>query len=349
LISSNMTASQKRRFAPCDVAVVILTYSDRWQLLKETLSAALAQGAGRAIVVDNCSARDIAGLAGAEFGNAVLVLRSDRNMGSSAGYGLGMKTASQLPGAELILLLDDDNKPQPGCLENLCAAFNEKAGAESLDNFALLAFRDNCPPSADTIIYSTFLLFHLRGLAAQVKRQIPFLRQSAVKLACRWQRVPWTTYGGFFFHRGILKRHGLPDARFVLYADDLEYTYRITAAGGGIYFIPEAQIVHTGVSWDKKVPDKFARRLFVLLKGSDYRIFYQLRNLAYFDSHFLCRSRIMREINRAVYLGLLSVLGLCTGKLKRLRLVWKAVHRGEQGLLGESPDFPLEQPACSKH
>jgi len=315
-------------FYASDATVVTVTYGERWRFLRRVLSAAKEQGASRAVVIDNGSSQDITSLARTEFGDFARVVRSEKNTGSAGGYRLGLETALYLPETKLLFLLDDDNKPLPGCLAALCAELNS-AGVPP-DKLAAAAFRPGhtsgkVRPSA----YQSFRLTSLPELVGKriwrgTRPQSPFALDAA-------------PYGGLLFHKTVCERYGLPDQRLILYADDTEFTYRITRGGGKIIAVPGAEIEELVTSWT--IRPKFART--GQLRGPDAKLFYRARNRAYFETHCVKHNRFFRKINGAVYLTLIGLAALLTKNVPRLRLLLSAIKQGEAGKLGEVEEFKL--------
>lgn len=104
-----------------NAAIIIVTHN-RLEMLKNCLQAARCQGAGTVYVVDNAST-DGTGeyLQTASFRDEltpVVTLTQASNLGSAAGFGIGLDQAVQ-DGHDWLWLMDDDVAALPGSLENL--------------------------------------------------------------------------------------------------------------------------------------------------------------------------------------------------------------------------------------
>jgi hypothetical protein len=79
----------------------------------------------------------------------------------------------------------------------------------------------------------------------------------------------------------------------------------------------------------------------LLHQGSDFRVYYGTRNGSFFETHCQPGNRWVYALNRAVYLGVLTVLACLQGKKTRLALVRQAIDDGALGRLGENSKFTL--------
>lgn len=330
--------------------VVTVTYGQRWHLLKQALASAKNEGIERAVLVDNGAKVNIAELARNEFGAFVDVVTMSRNTGSAGGFKAGMQRALDL-GAEYLLLLDDDNELQSGCLATLAATHQKCSGFVPFNNLAVLAYRSdrqtdvvrNVPSSGMEGNRVAFFNFHFLDIPFKLFRRTPWGRRWIAKRPTLNQvAVAIAPYSGMYFHRSVLEVHGLPDERFFLYSDDTDFSYRLTRSGGKIVLAADAKLVDLELSWYVKA--RFSNTFDELLLGEgDFRAFYSTRNNAYFERHRCSGSgdSIIRSINRVIYLAALRVRAMVIGRKKRFALLLKAIQDGEAGRLGEHPDFPL--------
>lgn len=332
---------------PSPVTVVTVTYGERRALLRQVLDALPAQGVSRAVVVDNGARWPVKDELAAAYGDFVDVVEMGRNTGSAAGFGAGIQRALDA-GAEFIWLLDDDNRPAPDCLAALRSAYQDLRGQHPADLLAVLAFRPEHQADVAAGVplryvnprRNSFRGFHVLDIPYKFWRRTPWGRPSAsVGLPARVDLVI-APYSGLFFHRAMAERFGLPRADFVLYADDTEFTYRLTHAGGRIALITTAPIEDLESSWN--VRQHQGSSFGVLLgQGSDMRVYYGTRNGVYFDAHCRAHDRLVFTLNRWVYLAALAGLAQLGGQRARLKLIQQAVRDGLSGRLGVNKGFPL--------
>lgn len=334
---------------PLQVTVVAVTYGDRWHLLERVLEAARREAAVRAIVVDNGSRRDISTLTRVRFGDFADVVRLGRNTGSAGGYRTGMARALEL-GAEFVLLLDDDNMLEAGCLAQLSADYLLWSHRVPASLLAVLAFRPGrqtdvaaqVPASGMRDNRSAFFGFRLSDVPFKLFRRTSVGRAwLARRPVVPHVAVAIAPYGGMFFHCSALVALGLPNEDFVLYADDTDFSYRFTRRGGRIVLATRARISDLESSWGTKAD--FGNTLDALLMGeSDLRAYYSTRNNAYFEKWSRDSSSLKRSLNRAIYLLGLYLRAKARRRDERFKLLLEAVRDGEAGRLGEHPAFPLE-------
>jgi O-antigen/teichoic acid export membrane protein/GT2 family glycosyltransferase len=330
------------------VCAVCVTYGKRWHFLREALASARQEGVARAVVVDNGSQEDIQALASAEFGDFVEVVRMGRNTGSAGGFKAGISRALAR-GSDFLLLLDDDNRLEPGCLVRLSDAHAEAAAMVPVESLAVLAYRDRYADIAARVATASAMSAHRSAFFGFRIEDVPFKLFRRTRLGRRWitrraSPAPVTMsvapYSGLFFHRSMPQMHGLPDDRFVLYADDTDFSYRVTRGGGQIILVPEARLGEMELSWNVKA--RFGNTFDGLLLGDgDFRAFYWTRNIAYFERWSRGSRGLLRSINRGLYLSALWLRAAMLRRGKRLDLLMQAIRDGEAGRLGEHREFPL--------
>jgi len=141
--------------------------------------------------------------------------------------------------------------------------------------------------------------------------------------------VPVAPYGGLFIHKNIINKIDYPNENFYLYADDHEWTYRITKNGGKIYLILNSKVDDLELSWH--VPKEIKETSFsIISKGNPFRVYYSVRNRVYFEINNLVNSKIIYLINIFMYLLLISL-----SSSKNLKLIIKAIKDGLKGKLGK--------------
>ena len=329
------------------VTVVTVTYGERRNLLRQVLDALPAQGVDKVVVVDNGAHWPVKSELTAAYGDLVDVVEIGRNTGSAAGFAAGIQRALDL-GAEYLWLLDDDNRPAPGCLAALANAYRDLRQMHAPDRLAVLAFRPEHQADVATGVPLTYVNPRRNSFRGFHVLDIPYKF---------WRRTPWgrprvrgalparvdlgvAPYSGLLLHRSVVERFGLPRADFVLYADDTEFTYRLTKAGGCIPLITDAVIDELESSWSQRQSSTNSFSI-LLHQGSDFRVYYSTRNQAYFETNCHPHNGIMFAVNRTCFFALLTGYALLTGRRARLALVRNAERDGRAGRLGMDPRFPL--------
>ena len=329
------------------ICVVTVTYGDRWPLLRQLLEhIERCPRVGEIIVVDNGAHHPIAPLAAAAGFQKARVYRHATNKGSAHGFKTGLELLGQRP-TEWIWLLDDDNAPEAAALDTLLRAA-EALPLSERGLCAFLAFRpEHQSDIADGVAIrrcyptqSSFFGFHVADIPYKIWRRLPWGHPSNRVGIPNEVVLPYAPYSGLFFHRDLLSTIGTPNAEFVLYADDTEFSYRITSAGGHIRLLTDARLHELEPSWNAKRKTHTSFELW-LKTGSDLRVFYSSRNQAYFDAKFWRRNRLLYMLNRGVFLTMLRFFAWRYDSRERYALVRRAIRLGESGRLCLAHDMPL--------
>lgn len=328
--------------------LVTLTYGDRLPYLQTLVSRSLASSQiERVIIVSNASVAPLESLTQA-WPDQVEVIYLQHNTGSAKGYSVGIQAALDA-GADYIWLMDDDNAPSVNAIATLHHCLYERERIDGRDKAAVLGFRPThqadiaagVPNRFAIQRRSSFFGFHIAQLPYKIWRRLPWGRPRAKQQAQKpMVQLPFATYGGLLAHRSVYERIGLPLDALLLYADDSEYTWRITAGGGRIFLVPEALLDDLEESWNIKAKTSNVYESF-LLGGSDLRAYYGARNQAWFDKNIWASSSWLYSLNRWVFFRLLRLVAKRKGAEQRLGLIEKAIQDGESGVLGLHQSYPL--------
>lgn len=330
-----------------NICLVTVTYGDRFDLLERVIEAASKNGVSKSFVVSNKaesnSLKHLRTLE-AESKGSINVIYLPENIGSAGGYKTGLEKAANCPDCDFIWLLDDDNQPRENALDQLLKYYQELSKTFLPEQFSLLSLREDREQlkKAAKIVdayklfprTSSFLGFHVLDLPRKVMKalysknidKILESPNSAVE-------IPFGPYGGLFFHKTLLKEIGYPDQRFFVYADDTEFTYRLTKTGKKLFLIPSSTIQDIDNSWHIKVKGSHFEQL--LLGDSDFRIYFSVRNQAYVDRYVWLKNYVIYTINKLIFLSLLGFFAYIVHKKpERFALIYKAIGDGERQQLG---------------
>lgn len=333
----------------CKTAVVIPSYGNRANFLKEVVRRCLAcPSISRVIIVGNKPQFSLRELVDEFHDDRVIPIALSENTGSANAYSVGISAALEDRSAcDHILLLDDDNAPEAEAFEILRRSLREVTSGRSPADTAILGYR---PPHQSWVgdgisineafpLRSSFQGFHVvqipRKIFKRMRRRRAHLPANQTLI-----KVPYAPYGGLFAHRSLYERLGLPKKEFVLYADDTEYTARITAAGGDIFLVPAAIIRDLEESWNnKKLHDNAF--LSILRCRSSLRLYYGVRNQTWLEAHAFSRNKPLYYLNLAAFVTILTGFALWTREFKSLALFLRAAGDGLRNRLGLAPEFPL--------
>ena len=341
------TEPLRRRSMNGTTTLVTLTYGQRLNYLQTLVSRSLSSWRiQRVIIVNNASTDNLRSLCEAWPGQ-VEVIDLPTNTGSAVGYKVGIEAALE-SGAEYIWLMDDDNAPTPGAIDALHQRLFECAQGRGWDKAAVIGFRPTHQADIAAGVPRPFAVqwrsscfgFHIAQLPYKVWRRTPWGRPKGRRGQPTLVKLPFTTYGGLLAHRSLYERIGTPLGELLLYADDTEYTWRITASGGEIFLATEAVLDDLEHSWNIKARTGNIYETF-LLGNSEFRAYYAARNQAWFDKHVWAASSWLYYINRSLFLFLLRQVARRKGSLERLNLIEQAIRDGESGRLGTHESYPL--------
>lgn len=327
--------------------LVTLTYGDRYNYLHTLISRSLeSPQIERVIVVSNASSAPLQTLV-ETWPKHVQVIELPHNTGSANGYAVGIQAALDA-GAEYLWLMDDDNAPTINAIEVLHDRLQRLAPTNGRDKVAVLGFRPTHQADIATGVpqrfaiqrRSSFFGFHIAHLPYKLWRRLPWGRPQVASGLPELVQLPFATYGGLLAHHSLYRRIGLPLEALKLYADDNEYTWRITAGGGRIFLVPEALLDDLEHSWNIKARTNNIYENY-LLGGSDLRAYYGARNQAWFDKNVWVASPLVYQFNRWLFFCLLRVFARRCDAGPRLKLLEKAIADGESGLLGLNRSYPL--------
>lgn len=316
-------------------------------MLKEVVKALSAQGVRRVVVVSNGATWDVGSWARQGAPGHVHVVQLSSNEGSSPAFAAGIAYAMG-EGAEFIWLLDDDNQPQAGALTALLDAYAVLESEVPRDRLAVAAFRPcrfrgillDIPLKKISQRPSTFLGFHLGAVPLMLWRHFRWGRPGPRRNIPPLVPTDFAPYGGLLFHRAVVEEHGLPRADFVLYADDWEFTSRITRHGGTIQVVTKAGVNELESSWRARARPKSPFAAWMTCE--DWRAYYGARNHVYVDTHCFPHRSLMLGANRLFCHLILWLHSLAYRQPGRYRLLRRAIRDGISGRLGTPPGLMLE-------
>lgn len=325
---------------PDDVVAALVTYGDRRPLLLAVLDRLREEGVGHVVVVDNGAKWPVAAELSDRFGTWASTLTLATNTGSACGFAAALERASRSP-QPFVWILDDDNRPQTGCLTLLLDAWCAEAEASLSSLLAVVASRaehSTAHVSARQLLtrWDSFGGFHVADVADKLAHRLPRKKP----LAHARVQVGVTHFGGMLFHRSLIERIGLPRADFFMYAEDTEFTWRITAAGGRVVQVIRALIDDLEPA-RQRTADLRNRFTAALLAESNFRTFYAVRNLACFERHFRRRNRFIFALNQRLYFALLRFYAHRLSRMAAYRFIRASASEGLAGRLGPDPRFPL--------
>jgi O-antigen biosynthesis protein len=216
------------------VSILIPTYNgaalvdDCLEALLPTLSAFLDV---EVLVIDDGSCDDTGARVCAWSAREprVRLLGLPRNQGFVRACNRGAMAAR----GEILVLLNNDTRPQPGWLEALLRTFalHPDAGAVG----GKLLYPDGRLQEAGSLVFSD-------GSAANFGKGDP---SSEAPLYNHLREVDYCSGALLATPRSLFFQLGTLDARYLpAYYEDTDYCFKVRAAGRGVYYQPESRVVH---------------------------------------------------------------------------------------------------------
>jgi GT2 family glycosyltransferase len=226
------------------LAVVVVCHDSAGEV-GATLAALNEQlGPGdEVVIVDNASRDGTPDVVRAAAPQASVV-ESEENLGFAGGCHAGAR-ASRAP---LVLMLNPDAVPAPGCLDALRACAVERPDWGAWQALVTMADGERVNTAGNVVHYLGFgWAGDLGRLTAEVDprpREVGFCSGAALVV----RREAWEALGGF-------------DERYFMYGEDLDLSLRLRLAGWRVGIAPAARVAHD----------------YEFIKG-DYKWFYLERN-----------------------------------------------------------------------
>jgi GT2 family glycosyltransferase len=216
-----------------DVTAVLVSWNSADELPRSLGS--VANAVAEAIVVDNGSADgsvEVARALGAR------VMASPENRGFARAANQGVREAR----TPLVLLINPDAELCPGALEALEGVLRARPRVAVVgprtrndDGTIQVSFGPDLRPAAER---------RQRRLVLGVERRDPEILREVEASASRDLSPDWVSGACWLARREALESVGLFDEGYFLYEEDADLCRRLRAAGWGIAFTPDAEIVH---------------------------------------------------------------------------------------------------------
>jgi GT2 family glycosyltransferase len=190
-------------------------------------------------VVDNASADGSAEMVAEQF-PWVRLIRNERNLGFGAAHNLALRSAS----ARYLLVLNSDALPRPGALRTLVDFLDAHpsiavAGPRlRFPDGAVQPSRRRFPTTATLFLESTQLQ-RFSGRNAVLRRYYVADRSDD-----ETQEVDWLVGACLCIRATAVAEVGLFDERFFMYSEELDLCRRFRAAGWGVAYVPDAEVMH---------------------------------------------------------------------------------------------------------
>lgn len=280
-----------------NIAAIVVTYN-RKKMLKECIQSLLNQTYLNLdiLVVDNASTDGTKDFVKGLNNRHIKYVNTGQNLGGAGGFQFGINEGVTR-GYDYLWLMDDDSIPEPNALENLVNQSQKLGKWGFLSSKTLWKDGSICKMN----IPKTSIYHKLNSFNGSNKKII------------------MATFVSFFVSAKVVREVGLPIKEFFIWADDLEYSRRISRKYP-CYFVPSSVVIHKCNSNNgSSIATDSIKRL------PRYR--YAYRNEVY----VFRREGFKGDIYLTLKLLLNSFRILTKSesqKLRRLRIVWQSALRG---------------------
>lgn len=227
------------------LSVIVVNWNTRAHLERclESLRQAAELVSAEVIVVDNCS-NDGSPLLVQEKFPWVRLLALDRNLGFAGANNLGIRDSR----GEYVLLLNPDVYAPRGSLAEMVNVLDARpdiagAGASLIgaDGRVQAEFYRRFPSRIQVLLFYTMLVY--------VAQLVPALRRRWFEHDLRGvQPVEVDQLPGAccLVRRTVIERVGLMDPDYFIWWEDVDWCYRMRAAGYRLFALPWVQMIHAG-------------------------------------------------------------------------------------------------------
>ena len=209
------------------IAAVIVTYN-RLSLLKKCLVALLEQSFGDfdLLIIDNASTDETGSYCRslAEENHRILYHNTGSNLGGAGGFSYGIRTGIE-QGYDYLWLMDDDTIPSNTALEML------------LQNAALLGDDFGFLSSYAVWTDGKPAMMNIPGVSITWREEVDRLFENKLF------RIDTASFVSLLLRADVVRDLGLPIKEFFIWADDVEYTWRISRHYP-CYFCYDSKVVH---------------------------------------------------------------------------------------------------------
>ena len=223
-----------------DLSIVVVSYNTATLLLRCLAAIEADHGPSREVyVVDNASSDGSPGRVAAEFPGVRLIENS-----ANVGFSRANNQALRLSAGRHCCLLNSDAEPRPGALGALVAYLDAHpsvglVGPRLINSDGTTqSSRRRFPTRATAFVESFVLQPWFQGsrlLRLYYLSDVPDDRD---------QEVDWVTGACMVVRREAMEQSGLLDEQFFMYSEELDWCFRIKAAGWRVAYTPAAVVVH---------------------------------------------------------------------------------------------------------
>lgn len=243
-------------------------------------------------------------------------VRMHANTGGAGGFYEGMKRAYE-KGYNWFWLMDDDAEPEERALERLEKFF---------DDSRVVALAPLVLDSESNVLWQHRGYFFFQDVFRHIVRPI-----GLADISKEHVEIDLCSFVGLLVRKEAVKKIGLPEKRFFIHHDDVEYCIRLRNIGN-ILLVTDSVIIHKEIAKSGLTKKGFLLRRYRVSYDKFWLSYYGIRNLV-----FLGRKYSGNRIKFYFKLAM-RFLRLCVGvilwddhKLRRIKLITNSFIDGLRG------------------
>ena len=309
-----------------NIIAIITTYGNRFHFLNKVINRLLKEKIKKLLIISNGSNEHTKKLIlNTNKNKKIKLIILKKNYGSAFAIKKGLKYSLK-SNFKFILLLDDDNLPALGfkkILERKYQQYGNSFKNIFSPNRYKLKYYKNLQSKNNQFFFfnNNFIKFNFLQIIFHFIKKL-FIKKEKLKKNILMQVAP---YGGLFFNKEVIKSVGYPKTNFFSYADDFDFTLRMTRNNFNIYYCKDYLIEDLDKTLDEN--NYFSKKI------DEKKIFFQIRNHTHFNRNFIT-NKIIYYSNMFIFLFYFALRNFFIIKdkiffFKRLYLIIKAVKSGD--------------------
>jgi GT2 family glycosyltransferase len=309
-----------------NIIAIITTYGNRFHFLNKVINRLLKEKIKKLLIISNGSNEHTKKLIlNTNKNKKIKLIILKKNYGSAFAIKKGLKYSLK-SNFKFVLLLDDDNLPALGfkkILERKYQQYGNSFKNIFSPNRYKLKYYKNLQSKNNQFFFfnNNFIKFNFLQIIFHFIKKF-FIKKEKLKKNILMQVAP---YGGLFFNKEVIKSVGYPKTNFFSYADDFDFTLRMTRNNFNIYYCKDYLIEDLDKTLDEN--NYFSKKI------DEKKIFFQIRNHTHFNRNFIT-NKIIYYSNMFIFLFYFALRNFFIIKdkfffFKRLYLIVKAVKSGD--------------------